>query len=233
MKDRGILLPEVTTLDEYQKRFLSAYPATVKHLLSLNFDALVSLETTLEVHKMLFGNLYKEAGVLRSKAVTAGVSMPADPSRITTEWELLRLQLPKLLGEAATLDSVLASAAFFHIRAKCIQPVNDGNKRTTRLQASVWLAHVFGSLPHWSFDSPTHDDYYSALRTVQRTHDLAPMINILRKNWGLEQLSEPHYSPFRIRPFLVGERSDIGPQTSAADLFARSQAEGGKKKGIL
>jgi len=195
--------------------------------MGLNTDALVALETALEVHSMLFGDLYKEAGIVRRTAVTAGVSMPADPSRIKTEWELLRMQLPEILGTTATIDSLLTSAAFFHIRGKCIQPVNDGNKRTTRLQASCWLAQAFGSLPHWSFETTPHEDYYSALQVAQKTHDLAPMVNILRKNYQLVLLTSPLPSPFRIRPYLIDARTGVSQQTSAADLFPRSQAEGG------
>ena len=225
---RGILLPEVTTLAEYQSRFLGAYPGVVAHLMQLNADALVSLETTLEVHRMLFGNLYKEAGVLRRKAVTAGVSMPADPSRIKSEWELLRMELPQVLGATASADSLIATAAFFHVRAKCIQPVNDGNKRSTRLQASVLLAQTFGKLPDWSFE-PGHADYYEALRSAQRAQDLTPMINILRRNFNLAPLGAPVPSPFRVRPFLINPADSVTAQTSAADLFERARREGGPK----
>jgi fido (protein-threonine AMPylation protein) len=104
-----------------------------------------------------------------------------------------------LLGQQ-TLDETLVAAAFSHVRAKAIQPFLDGNKRSSRVEASFLIATKIQRFPSWGNQS----DYVDAMGSAHRG-DLTRLVNLLRRGLELSEVAVPIKSPFRIRPFLEGD----------------------------
>lgn len=125
--------------------------------------------------------------------------MPADFSRIEEEMVLREVQTA-LLADKQDEVSLINAAAFSHVRSKAIQPFLDGNKRSSRVQASFMLYSNFSRFPNWG-SQPEYAD------AMGRAHggDLTRLVNILRRSLGILESSKPIISPFRIRPFLKGD----------------------------
>ncbi len=204
---RGILLPEVRTPEDYYLRFRNAYDETLSQLSRIGISQLLTVETYLSSFGRLFGNLYHSANPPRFRAlneqVIAGSPQPADPLRIPNELTLCFRQTNELLGPK-TIDAFFVAAVFMHVRIKCIQPVIDGNKRSSRTLADGLLLRVMKRTPQSWGTPPGYADYYDALKAA-KSRRLDPMINILRRGYGLPLVTEPVISPYRMRSFLIGD----------------------------
>jgi len=71
-------------------------------------------------------------------------------------------------------------AAIIHHVLIQIHPFEDGNGRLTRIIASIPL--IMCGLPPICIMSENKPSYYEALRLVDKTHSIIPLVDILQKN---------------------------------------------------
>jgi fido (protein-threonine AMPylation protein) len=197
--DRDLLLPDVKNLEVYQARFQSGLQELGLRIYNRPTHYFMTGECLKEVHGGLFSGCHKEAGVFRTRHVIAGKSMPADFGRIEEEMVLREVQTA-ILAKSHDVDSLITAAAFSHVRAKAIQPFLDGNKRSSRVQASFLLYSRIQTFPSWG----TQPEYADAMGRAH-DEDLTNLVNILRRSLGYAESASPILSPFRIRPFLKGD----------------------------
>lgn len=171
---RNLLLPDVTSITVYNERFQAGLIGLAERMVGRKLIPSSKPESLLEIHGGLFSRCHKEAGVFRSVHVVAGKSMPADAPRIPEELRLRQAQVALLLG-GQSIDEVLVAAAFGHVRAKAIQPFLDGNKRSSRVEASFLIATKVQRFPSWG-SQPEYAD------AMARAHygELTRLVNILR-----------------------------------------------------
>ena len=122
-----------------------------------------------DLHKHLFGDVWKWAGTFRLTEKNIGI----DPFQIG-------VQLQHLLGDARywvehKTYEPLEAAARFHHRLVQIHCFPNGNGRHARIMADVYLQECLGHAPiDWAggFDlmksSKRRDDYIAALRAADR-----------------------------------------------------------------
>jgi Fic-DOC domain mobile mystery protein B len=120
------------------------------------------LSWALQLHREMFGNVWKWAGVPRTTNLNIGVAFYHVESRLHDLLEDLKYW---------TDLSLLEQSARLHHKAVEIHPFLNGNGRWARMLANVWLA-VHGSPPtRWPEDavgdaSPIRDEYVAAIRAA-------------------------------------------------------------------
>lgn len=129
-----------------------------------------------ELHRRLFGNVWKWAGTLRLTEKNIGV----DPVQIAVQLRLL-LDDARYWSENGTFKP-LEAAARFHHRMVQIHPFPNGNGRHARIAADVFLEERFQHPPvNWTAGhnlqsmNERRTQYITALR-VADAGDLAPLL---------------------------------------------------------
>ena len=128
-----------------------------------------------ELHRRLFGDVWKWAGTFRRTEKNIGV----DPVEIAVQLRVL-LDDARYWSEHGTLEA-LEAAARFHHRMVQIHPFANGNGRHARIAADVFLEEYFGHGPvDWAagHDLQTMNKrraaYIAALRAAD-AGDFAPL----------------------------------------------------------
>lgn len=196
---RGIVLKEAQDIHEYQRRFRDGVNSAIDFLSTCTFVQMVSAECLRQVHELMFKGIHSDAGLWRDRYVTAGLSSPADHRRLLEELALRELQVLSL-STVGTIDHSVLASVFAHVRAKCIQPFLDGNKRSSRIISSAMICSLTSKWPTWG----TRENYYRGLKESQMG-DLSTLLNIVRISIALGPLPGPVRAPFRTRAFLVGD----------------------------
>ena len=121
-------------------------------------------ETTMvdEIHRRMFGNVWRWAGKRRTRATTIGVT----PTQIVTQLKDT-LEDARYWHDNATFDPVEAAVRIHH-RLVFVHPFVNGNGRHARLVADLYLHIVDGSTLRWRPDESEPSDsraaYIAALR---------------------------------------------------------------------
>jgi fido (protein-threonine AMPylation protein) len=138
-----------------------------------------TLSWVIRLHREMFGDVHRLAGVLRRTEKNLGVR-PCD----------IEPQLQALLGDLAcwteTGMDLLEQAALLHYRAVWIHPFNDGNGRWARLLANVWFK-VNGHAPtNWPAEtrdfrtSVVRKEYIAAIQAAD-DGDMGPLLEMHRR----------------------------------------------------
>lgn len=140
--------------------------AVEKHLRDgsiLHDDGQFDLSWMLEVHRDMFGDVWRWAGRLRRSQTTIGLP----PARIEQELYQLCGSIPYLPNPPGFAD-----IAFLHHRLVLIHPFPNGNGRWSRLVANVFQFRTTGAVTVWpdamvgatQLTSPIRGEYIAALR---------------------------------------------------------------------
>jgi Fic-DOC domain mobile mystery protein B len=132
-----------------------------------------------QLHKRMFGNVWKWAGQFRRSDKNIGVSWPEIP-----------ISLKNLCDDVPVwIDSRNESreemAIRFHHRLVCIHPFPNGNGRHARLMADIFLENVLGGSPFtWgkqdlSRPSEHRSRYIAALQNAD-SGDLIPLLEFAK-----------------------------------------------------
>lgn len=140
-----------------------------------------------ELHKRLFGRVWRWAGSYRDTEKNIGVA----PSAITTE-------LKKLFDDVCAWDEYGSypldeRAARLHHRLTWIHPFANGNGRCARVFADAYLRRLGGTVFDWGGHLPPAEQrprYLAAIRAAD-AHDLAPLLAFLRGRRTAGSKDEP------------------------------------------
>lgn len=147
--------------------FVGRRPAAdVAGLLTVTFSA--------ELHRRMFGNVWRWAGTHRRLQTNIGVGAHLIGSSMKQVfddamfWTQLRTYPP---------DEI---AVRLHHRLVAIHPYPNGNGRQTRMLADMYLDVLGDDRLSWGSDdlnrkTPQRDDYLAALRAAD-AHDIAPLL---------------------------------------------------------
>ena len=124
---------------------------------NFNFD---KMDDLLLAHKILMGDILKDAGSFRSVNVQVG-------DHIAPQYNLLSDLMQDLFSWLKTSDEhMLLKSCIFHYEFEFIHPFSDGNGRIGRLWQSVILNtynSLFSLLPIESIIRDYQDEYYKAI----------------------------------------------------------------------
>lgn len=129
-----------------------------------------------ELHVLLFGQVWSRAGAYR----TTGRAIGVDPARIEMAVQLL-FDEAACWGQYGSypLDE---QAARLHHRLAFIQPFANGNGRTSRAIADLFLRARGAPAPTWGASLPVTDArarYLAAVRAAD-AHDFGPLLGFMR-----------------------------------------------------
>ncbi len=146
-------------------------------------DRVLDRRTLVDLHKRMFGEVWRWAGTWRQRETNIGVS----PHRIAIEVENLlgdvRMQTADAMNPAWPPDDV---AVRFHHRLVSIHPFPNGNGRHARLAADLLVVALgrprftWGASGDLAASSPARAEYLVALRTADRKFDYAPLLKFAR-----------------------------------------------------
>jgi len=141
-------------------------------------EEVLSYQFLLQLHRRMFGDVWKWAGAQRRRGTNIGV----DPSQITT---LTKHALDDAVWwhDNKTFHSDELAARVHH-RLVAIHPFPNGNGRCTRLVADLYLRAIGRDQFTWGNDGletggATRTAYLSALRAADGD-DLAPLLAFAR-----------------------------------------------------
>ena len=161
----GLKIKGVITRKQLNEvEFLNIATATAKYITTKPSPrkAPFSRKWMLQLHKEMFGKVWKWAGRIRTCRLNIGV----EPHRIEAELENLTRDI--MLWNQS--DSLLADSAILHYRAVRIHPFMNGNGRWGRLLANIWLRQQGEKIIFWpetdtsASGSDIRDNYLSAVK---------------------------------------------------------------------
>jgi Fic-DOC domain mobile mystery protein B len=145
-------------------------------------DALLHLDRLTDLHRRMFGDVWRWAGTLRRRQTNIGVPAP----QIATDTHALCLDVAaQIAGQSPTAWPPAEIAARFHHRLVSIHLFPNGNGRHARL-ASDLLLRILGAEPlTWGAadltnDTDTRAAYLKALREADGKGDYQPLLDFAR-----------------------------------------------------
>jgi fido (protein-threonine AMPylation protein) len=205
------VLPEVTTLDDYQRRY-QANLSRVRQALADRRGMITNQDELKELHGLLFENITPSAGeisaqqrmhqsVLGHEADFLGVK----PELAESEFKLLDKQLEQL-GEVAKMlpqgtartTALIRAAAFYYSRFGRIHPFSDGNGRLGRILLDHAMKQITGGPPRFSID---RSDYDGCIGCSAQLTNLAPFSDMLHRAYlGTNDRAGYIPTPFQMAP---------------------------------
>ncbi len=134
------------------------------------------LSWSLRLHREMFGDVWRWAGVLRTENKNIGVP-----------WNQVETRLYGLLENLKYWKDIpfLEQAASLHHQAVAIHPFHNGNGRWSRMLANIWLKLNKRLLTAWPEQligetSPIRQEYLAAIRAADEG-DCGPLIQLHRR----------------------------------------------------
>jgi Fic-DOC domain mobile mystery protein B len=146
---------------------------------SLGPDGVLDYGFMMDLHRRMFGDVWRWAGTQRRRVTNIGV----DPSLITTQTHLL-LQDARYWHDHETFPRDEA-AARIHCRLASIHPFPNGNGRCTRLMADLYLISTEADPFPWGaatldVDGSDRTAYIDALVKAASTDDYEDLLRFAR-----------------------------------------------------
>ena len=147
-----------------------------------SLDKILTEKIVKDLHRRMFGDVWKWAGEFRRHATNIG-----------TDWPHIPMQLHDLLADVIIQTADLKKlpwpsdelAARFHHRLVLIHPFPNGNGRHARLAADLLIAALGEPYFTWGTEDlgasgGARRAYLDALRHADRTQDFAPLVAFAR-----------------------------------------------------
>lgn len=173
--DLAGLIPDfvATRADLNQVEFeniTKALPWAYRRAHMVGTDGVLSYGFMLDLHRRMFGDVWKWAGTLRRRITNIGI----DPSQIVMQSRLLFDDAR--FGHRESVFSADELAARLHSRLVSIHPFPNGNGRSTRLMADLYLIAIGSPAFTWGESRLGEEDagraaYIRALVVAVETHD--------------------------------------------------------------
>lgn len=175
----GLRQKHITTRGELNELEQANIEAGLLWLAGRRQTAILTDELLRELHRRLFGDVWRWAGTYRIREKNIGI----DP-------RLISVQVRQLLGNAQywvenNVYAPLEAAARFHHELVRIHPFPNGNGRHARISADIFLAEAFDHPPvDWgrAADLTNNSDrrvqYIAALRAADG-HNFGPLLTFV------------------------------------------------------
>jgi len=141
------------------------------------------LDDLLEAHRLMMGDVLKQAGAFRSKSV--GVYKGKEVVHVAPPAHKISGLMAELLDWAKQSDAhPLIVSSVFHYEFEFIHPFMDGNGRMGRLWQTLMLAQwkpLFSDVPLESVIKQHQQDYYQALGSADSAADSTVFIEFMLK----------------------------------------------------
>jgi len=143
--------PDNNLLGLTDKNLLNEYEAkgiTKAELYVFGLDTEIAISTTLilDIHRIVFEELYDWAGKWRNENVTVGLLIPPEPAQIIHLMYQFIDNLNYKISVAKTQDEIIETLIYAHYEFVKIHPFNNGNGRTGRLLMNL-VTMKFGYKP--------------------------------------------------------------------------------------
>jgi fido (protein-threonine AMPylation protein) len=174
-----------------------------------------TLKWVLQLHREMFGKVWKWAGVLRK----ADLSIGAPWGQVEGLLFSLLQDLPVWVGNGMAL---LDQAVLLHYRSVAIHPFHNGNGRWSRLLANIWLKQHDSPVTLWpeqvGHKSPIRDEYLDAIRKADNG-DWGPLTELHSRYTSApllprRRIARPHDVPPQLRPAPPRRRRPLPPTSS-------------------
>ncbi len=177
----GLKVKGVTTRSELNKIEAENIRKVVVKYLAAKPDrraARFDLAWVLQLHREMFGDVWRWAGTVRTSVTNIGVA----PNQI--EVGLTGLLDDLALWEQQGEDE-LYQAVMLHHRAVHIHPFQNGNGRWARLLGNIWLRLLGHQLTEWpeetiGAESVIRDEYIMAIKAAD-DGDYGPLLDLHRR----------------------------------------------------
>ncbi len=183
-EDLAGLIPEfvATRADLNQVEFeniIKALPWAYRQAQSAGLHGILTYAFMMDLHRRMFGDVWTWAGTLRQRVTNIGV----DPSQIVTQAHLLFDDARYWHGES--VFSVEELATRIHGRLVSIHPFPNGNGRSTRLMADLYLIAIGHPALTWGGSRLDEEDagraaYIRALIVAVETDDYSDLVHFAR-----------------------------------------------------
>lgn len=181
-----------------------------------------SLNDLLKAHKVLMGDLIKDAGEFRSGG--AGVMKGKDVVHVGPPASLFPTLVNQLLKWVNTCkEHPLICSSIFHYEFEYIHPFSDGNGRLGRLWQTLMLNAwnpLFAWLPVESMIHRHQKDYYAAIETATRGADTAPFVGFMLQTI-LEAVREAGTAIPEVTPEVVMLIKSLKGELSRMELMRK------------
>jgi Fic-DOC domain mobile mystery protein B len=156
-----------------------AIPWAQRQARSWGPDGILDYRFMLELHRQMFGDVWRWAGTQRRRIMNIGV----DHSLITTQSRLLMDDAKFWHAEHVFESDDIA--ARIHCRLVSIHPFRNGNGRCTRMMADLYLTSIKAQPFAWGgiklgVDSPGRAAYIAALIKAADTDDYVDLVRFAR-----------------------------------------------------
>jgi len=142
------------------------------------------LDDLLEAHRLMMGDVLKQAGSFRNKPV--GVYKGKEVVHVAPPAHNISGQMAELLAWAKQSDAhPLIVSSVFHYEFEFIHPFMDGNGRMGRLWQTLMLAQwkpLFAEMPLESVIKAHQQEYYQALGSADAAADSTVFISFMLKS---------------------------------------------------
>lgn len=179
------LIPEfvATRADLNQAEFeniAKALPRVIRRAEREGLDGVLSYGFMLDLHHRMFADVWTWAGTLRKRITNIGV----DPSQIVMQSRLLFDDARMWHKESAFRPDELAVR--IHGRLVSIHPFPNGNGRSTRLMADLYLTAIGSPMFTWGGSRLDQEDsgraaYIRALVSAIETDDYSELVRFARE----------------------------------------------------
>ncbi len=185
---RGLIPTWIATRDELnaaeQENIAKALAWASSSSRMSSLSALLKEDAMLELHKRMFGEVWRWAGTYRRHDTNIGACWPYVPTRVRELLADVAAQTADVGRLPWPADEL---AVRFHHRLVAIHPFPNGNGRHARLAADL-LAAALGEPPFsWGSGSEglnapgqARHDYLSALRKADSSFEYGPLLDFAR-----------------------------------------------------
>lgn len=150
-----------------------------KYIIRHSWDLIMTADTVKQLHAMIAGNLYIEAGQYRKHDVQLGVFKPPahyELAVLMKNWEADLLQRVKF---TKTIEQHIENCAWLMHRFLWIHPFFDYNGRTARLLGELYL--IQNQLPIVDFRQTKRKEFIAAVKLATAQGDLSKLQKLLKR----------------------------------------------------
>ncbi|MCC6691278.1 MAG: Fic family protein [Bacteroidia bacterium] len=171
-------LTDKNHINEYEAKGIATAEIFV---FGLDSDTPFSTQLLLEIHRVMFNELYDWAGKWRTNQVTVGQLTPPEPNHVLHLMYQFIDNLNYKVSHSTTSQEHIETLAFAHYEFVRIHPFNNGNGRTGRILMNL-VALKFGYKPlelyHREGDSCKI--YIDAMKSADKGN-FGPLTTLIRK----------------------------------------------------
>lgn len=168
----------VLAINEIERRIMDNVVQTQKYILRYGDQLTIDEDFTKDLHQLIAGSVFEQAGQYRSTNVTVGAFSPPEFFAISEHMQNWNADYAERQKHVSTEDDAIELCAWMMHRFLWIHPFFDYNGRTARLLGEVHLLQ--NNLPIVSFQSTERQNFVEAVKIATDNDDLAPLIKVIR-----------------------------------------------------